>query len=44
MAISEQAQRAHDELFPDHPSTLKTTDPELIELFDNLLRWLEGAS
>jgi len=35
MAISEQAQRAHDELFPDHRSTLKATDPELIELFDN---------
>ena len=35
MAISERAQKAHDELFPDHVSTLKETDPELIETFDN---------
>jgi 4-carboxymuconolactone decarboxylase len=35
MAISENAQRNHDELFPNHVSTLKVTDPELIELFDN---------
>ena len=35
MAISEQAQRNHDALFPGHVSTLKVTDPELIELFDN---------
>ena len=35
MAISEAAQRTHDELFPDHVSTLKVTDPELIEVFDN---------
>lgn len=35
MAISEEAQRNHDILFPDHQSTLKGTDPELIELFDN---------
>ena len=35
MAISEQAQRNHDALFPGHVSTLKQTDPELIEYFDN---------
>jgi 4-carboxymuconolactone decarboxylase len=35
MTISEQAQRNHDALFPNHVSTLKVTDPELIELFDN---------
>jgi 4-carboxymuconolactone decarboxylase len=35
MAISEQAQRNHDALFPNHVSTLKVTDPELVELFDN---------
>jgi 4-carboxymuconolactone decarboxylase len=35
MAISEAARRNHDELFPDHRSTLKFTDPELVELFDN---------
>lgn len=35
MAISETAQRNHDELFPGHVSTLKVTDPELIEIFDN---------
>ncbi|MFZ1640917.1 MAG: carboxymuconolactone decarboxylase family protein [Candidatus Contendobacter sp.] len=35
MAISEAAQRHHDELFPNHLSTLKVTDPELIEVFDN---------
>jgi 4-carboxymuconolactone decarboxylase len=35
MAISEAAQRNHDELFPGHVSTLKVTDPELIEVFDN---------
>lgn len=35
MAISEAAQRHHDELFPNHLSTLKITDPELIEVFDN---------
>jgi 4-carboxymuconolactone decarboxylase len=35
MAIRESAQRNHDELFPNHVSTLKGTDPELIELFDN---------
>ena len=35
MAISDAAQRTHDELFPNHVSTLKITDPELIEVFDN---------
>jgi 4-carboxymuconolactone decarboxylase len=35
MAISEQARKNHDELFPRHVSTLKVTDPELVEYFDN---------
>lgn len=35
MAPTEQAQKNHDELFPGHVSTLKVTDPELIEYFDN---------
>src|ERR1035438_9982116 len=35
MAISEQARKNHDELFPGHVSTLTVTDPELIETFDN---------
>jgi 4-carboxymuconolactone decarboxylase len=35
MAISETAQKNHDQLFPGHVSTLKVTDPELIEIFDN---------
>ena len=35
MRISETANRNHEELFPNHISTLKVTDPELIELFDN---------
>ncbi len=35
MAISERAQRNHDVLFPNHRSTLKETDPELVEIFDN---------
>ena len=35
MAISERARQVHDELFPDHVSTLAVTDPELIECFDN---------
>ena len=35
MAISETAQKNHDQLFPIHVSTLKVTDPELIEVFDN---------
>jgi len=35
MAISDTAQRNHDAIFPDHRSTLKVTDPELVEIFDN---------
>jgi len=35
MAVTEQAQRNHDALFPNHASTSKVTDPELVELFDN---------
>jgi 4-carboxymuconolactone decarboxylase len=35
MAISEQARKNHDELFPGHTSNLAGTDPELIETFDN---------
>jgi len=35
MAISEEARRNHDTLLPNHESTLKATDPELVELFDN---------
>ena len=35
MAISKEAQRNHDALFPDHVSTLKMTNPELVEIFDN---------
>ena len=36
MAISEQARKNHDRLFPGHVSTLALTDPELIEIFDQL--------
>jgi len=35
MGISEIAQKNHEALFPNHQSTLKVTDPELIEVFDN---------
>ena len=35
MAPNTRAQKNHDELFPDHVSTLAVTDPELIETFDN---------
>jgi len=35
MSISEVANRNHERLFPNHQSTLKVTDPEFIELFDN---------
>ena len=35
MSMSETANRNHEELFPDHKSTLKISDPEFIELFDN---------
>ncbi|MDP9050739.1 MAG: carboxymuconolactone decarboxylase family protein [Acidobacteriota bacterium] len=35
MAPNEQAQKNHDELFPNYVSTVAVTDPELIEIFDN---------
>lgn len=35
MAMSKVAEKNHEELFPNHNSTLKVTDPEFIELFDN---------
>jgi 4-carboxymuconolactone decarboxylase len=35
MSISKTANRNHEELFPNYKSTLKVTDPELIEVFDN---------
>ena len=35
MAISADAERNHEQLFPGRVSTLKQTDPELIEYFDN---------
>ncbi len=35
MPPSAEAQKNHDELFPGHISTLKVTDPDLIEYFDN---------
>jgi len=35
MALTPNAQRNHDELFPDHRSALKAADPELVEIFDN---------
>src|SRR5208283_777565 len=35
MSISETAQKNHEELFPNHKSTLKVTDSELIDVFDN---------
>jgi len=35
MAISKTAQKNHDEIFPSFKSTLKVTDPELVEVFDN---------
>jgi len=33
--LTEAAIRNHEELFPNHKSTLQLTDPELIEVFDN---------
>jgi 4-carboxymuconolactone decarboxylase len=33
--ITKAARRNHEELFPNHRSTLKVTDPELIQIFDN---------
>jgi 4-carboxymuconolactone decarboxylase len=35
MGISKTANKNHEELFPNRKSTLKVTDPELIEVFDN---------
>ncbi len=35
MSLSEAAMKNHEELFPNRQSTLKVTDPELIEVFDN---------
>lgn len=35
MNITETARKNHEELFPNHQSSLKDTDPELIEIFDN---------
>jgi 4-carboxymuconolactone decarboxylase len=35
MNISEAANKNHGQLFQNHKSTLKVTDPELIEVFDN---------
>jgi len=35
MRLSENAVKNHEELFPNHKSTLKETDTELIEVFDN---------
>ena len=35
MPITEAARHNHDQLFPNHRSVLKETDPELVELFDN---------
>ena len=35
MSITEAAERNHGKWFPGHTSTLKSTDPEFIELFDN---------
>jgi len=35
MSISEKVNKNHEELFPNYKLTLKVTDPELIEIFDN---------
>ncbi len=35
MSINETANKNHEELFPNRKSTLKVSDPELIEVFDN---------
>src|SRR5439155_17675013 len=35
LRISETAGTNHEEWFPNHKSTLKISDPELIEVFDN---------
>ena len=33
MPINDTARKNHEELFPNHTSTLKVTDPEFIEVF-----------
>lgn len=33
--LTEAVQKNHEELFPNHKSSLQLTDPELIEMFDN---------
>jgi 4-carboxymuconolactone decarboxylase len=35
MRITDTAKNNHDELFPNHVSTLAVTNPELTEIFDN---------
>jgi 4-carboxymuconolactone decarboxylase len=35
MAPNERARQNHNALFPNHVSTLATTDPELIDVFDD---------
>ncbi len=35
MPITETAQKNHEQLFPNHELTLKLTDPEWVEVFDN---------
>src|SRR3982074_2359571 len=35
MAPNERARQHHDALFPNHVSALATTDPELVDVFDN---------
>src|SRR4051812_30920929 len=35
MARNDRARQNHDALFPNHVSTLATTDPELIDIVDN---------
>jgi len=35
MSKNDTAHTNHEELFPNYASTLKVTDPEFIEFFDN---------
>ena len=35
MELTKAAIKNHEEIFPNHISTLQKTDPEFIELFDN---------
>jgi 4-carboxymuconolactone decarboxylase len=35
MSMNAAAQKNHDELFPNHKSLLKETDPEFIDYYDN---------